>query len=169
MPVFTRFTKSDEAPVVPQGWLYVAYNGAKIKIVDSKGNSMAPYSRALVDGSDSMIKMLVADGVLSVLVEGTVPPEDYAEVVTEDGSVKEKLALLKQVVATPNTEMVGEPPVEATEEQIAEKETAKKTRKKKYVDTEASVAEQNEEIPADTQEISNDESNTSAQDETPSV
>lgn len=133
MTQFKRYSLKDEAPSMMVGWLFVQYSGSKIKIVDNQGNSMEPMSRAVVDGTDSTVKALVADGVLKVVAEGDVPAEEAIVVQTEDNSMIKKL---RTVVSSAPEPFVGEPAQQASEEAIVAKS---KARKKKFVDTEAPV------------------------------
>ena len=168
MPQFKNYAQSDDAPQVPEGWFFVELNRDKIKIVDNDGNSMMPYTRALVK-KDSMSTSLVADGALTVISESNVSLENYSEATFH----ADALAAQKMTMNAPRSEIpvhfdVVTPAEPASEEVIASKdEQVKKARKKKSTDAgEAGV-------PADEQITNSDAEtstiDTSASEEEPSV
>lgn len=168
MPQFKNYAQSDDAPQVPEGWFFVELNRDKIKIVDNDGNSMMPYTRALVK-KDSMSTSLVADGTLVVISESTVSLENYSEATFHNDAL---MALKMTMDATQpeipvhfdaitSAEQVADEVVAAKDEQV------KKARKKKSTD--AGEAE----TPADEQITNSDAEtstiDTSASEEEPSV
>lgn len=180
MPKFTRYTLEDATPPVPEGWLFVEYGGNKVKIIDNSGNSMAPFSRALVSSGDSKTAELIAEGHLAVISEATVSLENYVEAnIASEAPIElsipnDQLLMLKNAMAartleTPDVAPENITPAEmASPEQIAAKEEAvKKTRKKKTADDEA--ASVNSSISEISQETQSDSTDTATPDESSSV
>ena len=172
MPQFTRYTLNDEVPAVAYGWLYVQYNGEKNKIVDNLGNSMPPYSRAVVDGSDSTVASYVANGTLVVLSEGNTPLEEIDRVIVEEPPTNAPLVALAEKLSqsTPVESIEPEPPTEEMLEKIAAKEEAiKKSRKKKTVEPQAESTEISNEAETDVSNSEEQPVETSTSNEEPSV
>lgn len=168
MPSFRRFTKSDPVPPVPSGWVYVAYEGATMKIVDSQGNSMAPYSRALADATDPVVNQLIADGKLTVISHATVSMDNYVEAHVETESGESTITALRRVMEDNSSDAVAsEPSRRGRKKKSTESEPAIEA---PVIDEETSpaetpVIEQVEEVAP--QEIAIED--TSAIDEEPSV
>lgn len=180
MPQFTRYSINDEIPPVPEGWLFVMCTASKMKIVDSRGNSLLPAGRALVDANDPRVKELIASGDLLVESQATVSLDNYVELKINSGAEDTAIMLLKKAMMD-NTDKhqhahAGEPAEQATDEQIAAKEEAvRKSRKKKVAEPEPQpeISDSSEEVVeqnADSSEqIIPQETDTSASEQEPSV
>lgn len=170
MPQFKNFNQTDDAPPIPEGWMFVELNRDKMKIVDNQGNSMSPYSRALVQ-KDAMSNALVDEGVLVVISEATVSLENYVE---EPKFHSNEMALKMQFAdqsanhdddadAIRTSSVPSEAEIAAKEEQI------KKPRKKKSVDASSGETDIAFDEETSNSEVETSTTDTSASEEEPSV
>lgn len=171
MPQFKHYSQSDDIPQIPEGWFFVELNRDRIKIVDNDGNSMMPYTRAMVK-KDAMSMALADDGTLVVISEATVSLENYHEPTFHDHAsamaIKMQTAS-QQSVPKDELDAIRTTPVANPEDIAAKEEQVKKARKKKSAETDAVEQDSPSEQQSSNSEVESSTTDTSTSEEGPSV